>query len=88
MLLEILGVDMANPKIIIIFGTRPEIIKLSSIIKFSFQMDNPDIILLHTGQHYSYELDIIFFEELNLPPPRYNLHNGSAPAESRPGKCS
>ncbi len=36
-----------------------------------------DYFILHTGQHYSYEMDRIFFEELELPQPKYNLDVGS-----------
>jgi len=36
-----------------------------------------DYIILHTGQHYSYEMDRVFFEELELPQPKYNLDVGS-----------
>jgi len=36
---------------------------------------------LHTGQHYSYEMDKIFFEELELPQPKYNLDVGSGRAD-------
>src|SRR5207245_11465604 len=34
-------------------------------------------LLLHTGQHYSFEMDGVFFEELDLPPPHRNLEVGS-----------
>lgn len=36
-----------------------------------------DYFILHTGQHYSYNLDRVFFEQLDLPSPRYNLQIGS-----------
>jgi UDP-N-acetylglucosamine 2-epimerase (non-hydrolysing) len=63
-------------KIAIILGTRPEIIKLSPIIR-ECEKRNLDYFILHTGQHYSYNLDKLFFEELNLPLPKYNLEIGS-----------
>lgn len=54
-----------------IVGTRPEIIKMSEIIKKSEQyFEN---ILVHTGQNYDYELNKLFFEELELPEPDYYL---------------
>lgn len=59
-------------KIAIILGTRPEIIKLSPIIRES-QKQNLDFFIIHTTQHYTKYLDRIFFEELNLPQPKYNL---------------
>lgn len=60
----------------IILGTRPEIIKMSPIIR-SCQENGIDHFVLHTGQHYSYEMDRVFFEELDLPAPEYNLDVGS-----------
>jgi UDP-N-acetylglucosamine 2-epimerase (non-hydrolysing) len=66
---------MANSKrkLGIIFGTRPEIIKLSSLIKLCQKKKIP-FFCIHTGQHYSYDMDKIFFKELNLPLPQYKLH--------------
>lgn len=63
-------------KISIIFGTRPEIIKMSPVIR-ECQKRNPDFFILHTGQHYSYELDQVFLEELGLPSLNYNIRIGS-----------
>lgn len=63
-------------KIAIILGTRPETIKLYSIIKHCEKTGN-EFVLIHTNQHYSKEMDHIFFEELNLPVPDYNLCIGS-----------
>jgi UDP-N-acetylglucosamine 2-epimerase (non-hydrolysing) len=60
----------------IILGTRPEIIKMSPIIR-SCQKTGVDFFVLHTGQHYSYNMDRVFFEELNLPRPDFNLDVGS-----------
>lgn len=63
-------------KICIILGTRPEIIKMSPIIRAAEQ-HNLDFFVLHTGQHYSYEMDKLFFQQLELPETRYNLDVGS-----------
>jgi len=60
-------------------GTRPEIIKMSPVIRECEQM-NLDYFILHTGQHYSYEMDRVFFEQLELPEARYNLDVGSGGA--------
>ena len=59
----------------IILGTRPEIIKFSPLIR-EFEKRNINYILIHTGQHYSYEMDKVFFEELELPEPNYKLDTG------------
>jgi UDP-N-acetylglucosamine 2-epimerase (non-hydrolysing) len=56
----------------LIFGTRPEIIKLSPVIRF-LEKTKRHYFVLHTGQHYSYEMDQLFFEELELPEPKHKL---------------
>jgi UDP-N-acetylglucosamine 2-epimerase (non-hydrolysing) len=60
----------------IILGTRPEIIKMAPIIRLCEEKDIP-YYLLHTGQHYSYEMDRAFFSDLELPEPGINLNVGS-----------
>lgn len=62
--------------IFIVIGTRPEIIKMSPVIR---ECNNQGLAysLVHTGQHYSYDMDRIFFEQLNLSLPEYNLDIGS-----------
>lgn len=62
-------------KIAVVLGTRPEIIKMSPIIKECIAQDL-DYHVIHTGQHYSYSLDGIFFSELGLPQPNQNLDIG------------
>ena len=63
-------------KIAIILGTRPEIIKMSPVIR---ELEKRQVVYftLHTGQHYSYNLDKVFFEQLNLPQAKYNLEVSS-----------
>ena len=72
-------------KIAIILGTRPEIIKMSPIIK-ELEQRHLDYFILHTGQHYSYNLDQVFFDQLNLPKPKYNLQVGSGTHAEETGK--
>jgi len=62
--------------ITIVIGTRPEIIKMAPIVR-ECTHQRLDFSLLHTGQHYSYAMDRIFFEQLNLEKPEYNLDVGS-----------
>ncbi len=67
-------------KIITIIGTRPEIIRLSRIIPILDKTNKN--ILVHTGQNYDYELDKIFFKELNVRNPDYYLGaKGSFPEQ-------
>ena len=63
-------------KVAIVLGTRPEIIKIAPIIR-ECEKRGLEYFILHTGQHYSYNLDKIFFEELELPSAKYNLDVGS-----------
>ncbi len=58
-------------KIMTVVGTRPEIIRLSRIIA-AFE-EHTDHVLVHTGQNYDYELNEIFFEDLELRRPDYFL---------------
>jgi len=74
-----------NKKFCIILGTRPEIIKMSPIIR-ECQKRNLNFFILHTNQHYSENLDKIFFEELELPKPKYNLNVGSGTHGEQIGK--
>ena len=60
-------------KICFVLATRPEIIKTSPIIKI-FKKNKINFFLIHTGQHYTDYLDKIFFKELDLPKPKYNLN--------------
>ncbi len=72
-------------KLSIIVGTRPEIIKMSPIIRECIRK-NLNYFILHTGQHYTYEMDRIFFDQLELPKPKYNLEIGSASHGEQTGK--
>ncbi len=63
-------------KIAVILGTRPEIIKMAPVIR-ELERRKADFFILHTGQHYSYNLDGVFFEQLKLPQTKYNLEAGS-----------
>lgn len=65
-------------RVAIILGTRPEIIKMCPIIKYC-KSQNISFYVIHTGQHYDYAMDKIFFKELSLPDPDYVLNVGSAP---------
>ena len=67
-------------KIITVIGARPQIIKAAAIsraIKNNFS-DKILEVIVHTGQHYDEKMSQIFFEELEIPFPNYNLNVGSA----------
>lgn len=64
---------MNKLKLMTIVGTRPEIIRLSAVIKCADKYF--DHILVHTGQNYDYTLNQIFFEDLKLREPDYFLES-------------
>ena len=68
-------------KVMTIVGTRPEIIKLAAVIK---ELDKyVEHILVHTGQNYDYELNEVFFKDLNLREPNIYMNAaGETPAET------
>ena len=70
--LKILMKSELKEKVCVVVGTRPGIIKFSPIIR---ELINRDIsfFILHTGQHYSYEMDKIFFDDLELTEPKYHI---------------
>ncbi|MEI7792459.1 MAG: UDP-N-acetylglucosamine 2-epimerase (non-hydrolyzing) [Candidatus Berkelbacteria bacterium] len=68
---------MPKKKIVYIIGTRPEIIRSATIISLLKEDQEVDFRLVHTGQHYDYSMDKVFFEEFGLPEPDINLSCGS-----------
>ncbi len=65
-------------RILTILGTRPELVKLSPVIPLLDAHPAFDQVLLHTGQHYSLEMDAVFFRDLALRAPDVALQVGSA----------
>jgi UDP-N-acetylglucosamine 2-epimerase (non-hydrolysing) len=63
-------------KLMIVVGTRPEIIRLSEVIKACRKYF--DVILVHTGQNYDYTLNQVFFENFGLPKPDFYLDSPGA----------
>ena len=71
-------------KVITVIGTRPEIIKLSRVIyKLDKYFEN---ILVHTGQNFDYELNKVFFDDLNIREPDYYLDSAKKTAGSTIGE--
>ena len=66
-------------KILTIIGTRPQIIKASAISRAikNYHKDTIQEIIVHTGQHYDANMSEVFFSELQIPQPNYNLKVGS-----------
>lgn len=63
-----------------VVGTRPEIIRLSSVIKKLDESDSIDHVLVHTGQNYDYELNEVFFRDFQLKKPDYFLNAATGTA--------
>ena len=66
-------------RLLTIIGARPQIIKAAAIsraISMHFA-DKIEEYILHTGQHYDQNMSAVFFDELGIPEPHYNLHVGS-----------
>jgi UDP-N-acetylglucosamine 2-epimerase len=64
--------EKLNFKLTVVVGTRPEIIRLSRVLDLANSMVN--LVLIHTGQNYDYELNQIFFDELGVKRPDYFLN--------------
>ena len=64
-------------KLYTIVGARPQFIKAATVSRRIRDYENIDETIIHTGQHYDKNINEIFFEELNIPLPKYNLNIGS-----------
>jgi UDP-N-acetylglucosamine 2-epimerase (non-hydrolysing) len=69
----------------IVLGTRPEIIKMAPIIEEA-ESRHIDYSVVHTGQHYSPNMSDVFFEQLGLRQPDYNLNAGSGTHAEQTGR--
>lgn len=76
-------VSIRRMKIVSVVGARPQFIKASVLTPLLRQQH--DEVLLHTGQHYDYAMSKLFFDELGLPEPKYNLGVGSGPQGAQTG---
>ncbi|ASJ10818.1 UDP-N-acetyl glucosamine 2-epimerase [Thermococcus sp. P6] len=69
-----------------VFGTRPEIIKLAPVVR-AFEERSVKPLLIHTGQHYDYEMSRVFLEELELDGIDYHLEVGSGTQAEQTGRA-
>lgn len=64
---------MKKLKVMTVVGTRPEIIRLASVMNKLEESEAVEHVLVHTGQNYDYELNEVFFDDFNLRKPDYFL---------------
>lgn len=64
-------------KIVTIIGARPQFIKAASLSREILKTANIEEIIVHTGQHFDANMSAIFFEEMQIPKPKYNLNINS-----------
>src|SRR6056297_3403394 len=69
---------MQKLKVMTVVGTRPEIIRLSEVIKKLEYYESIEHILVHTGQNYDYELNEVFFKDLEIRKPDHFLNAAGA----------
>jgi UDP-GlcNAc3NAcA epimerase len=73
-------------KILTIVGARPQFIKAAVVSRVLRERKGVDETIVHTGQHYDENMSKVFFEELNIPAPKYNLGISDMPNEMMRGK--
>src|SRR6056297_2339802 len=73
-------------KIICVAAARPNFMKISPLMKEIKKHKNLEPVLVHTGQHYDYNMSGSFFEELNIPKPDYNLEVRASTHGKQTGK--
>lgn len=59
-------------KVVTVVGARPQFVK-AAVLSRAFEKSSVNEIIAHTGQHYTSNMSNIFFEEMNIPEPKYNL---------------
>ena len=64
-------------RIMNIVGARPNMMKVAPLMTEMNRHEDIDPVLVHTGQHYDYEMSQVFFDQLRMPEPHYNLEVGS-----------
>jgi len=77
---------MKKLKVLTVVGTRPEIIRLSEVIKKLEETTSIEHVLVHTGQNYDYELNEVFFQDLGLRKPDHFLNAAGGNATTTIGQ--
>lgn len=77
---------MKKLKVIAVVGTRPEIIRLARVLIRLDECPSIDLVLVHTGQNYDYELNEVFFKDLGLRKPDHFLNAAAGSASETIGQ--
>jgi len=64
-------------KVQLVGGARPNFMKIAPIYRAALAYSDVDCRIIHTGQHYDYEMSQAFFDDLEIPKPQYFLDAGS-----------
>jgi len=72
------GVEKGNlvMKVFLIAGARPNFMKIAPVYREALKQDQVECKIVHTGQHYDYEMSEAFFEDLEIPKPAFFLNAG------------
>jgi len=77
---------MEGKRFFVVVGTRPNFVKAAPLMKELKENSKINPVLVHTGQHYDYEMSASFFKELDLPKPDIYLGIGSGTHSEQTGK--
>jgi UDP-N-acetylglucosamine 2-epimerase (non-hydrolysing) len=64
-------------KVFLVAGARPNFMKIAPVYRAALKHRDVDCKIVHTGQHYDYEMSEAFFEDLEIPEPDFFLNAGS-----------
>lgn len=65
-------------KVLLIAGARPNFMKIAPIYREALKYDQVQCEIVHTGQHYDYDMSEAFFEDLEFPEPHFFLNEGKS----------
>src|SRR5262245_61764181 len=69
---------MNNIRILSVVGARPNYMKMAPLLRELSKQADVESVLVHTGQHYDDAMSTVFFRDLEIPKPAFNLNVGSA----------
>ena len=74
-------------KIATIIGARPQFIKAATVSRIIKSEDQIHEVIVHTGQYFDLNMSEVFFGELDIPKPHYNLNVGSGTTANKLDRC-